>query len=67
MLKDNGFDAVTLNFEQNNTSRQNKSDQFDRESNFSLSEIELDETIAADLPAAPLYKLSPETAIDIKL
>ena len=67
ILKENGFNAVTLNFEQNNTAQDNGSDSFDQSPSFPATGSELEEATIADLPAKTLYKLSPETAIDIKL
>ncbi|MEP6342136.1 MAG: flagellar hook-length control protein FliK [Maricaulaceae bacterium] len=67
ILKENGFNNVTLNFEQNNTSQDNSSDSFDESPSFSNTGSELEEATTAALPANTLYKLSPETAIDIKL
>lgn len=67
ILKENGFDSVSLNFEQNNTSQDNGSDSFDQSPSFSTTGSELEEATSAALPAKNLYKLSPETAIDIKL
>ena len=69
ILKDNGFNDVTLSFEQNDTSNENAFSQNDKAPSYFMTETELEIEKQANLvqPVKELYKQSPDTAIDIKL
>ena len=71
ILKENGFNDVTLSFEQNDSSSKNAFNQDDKTPSYFTTDAETDVGLEAQAnppqPINNLYKSSPETAIDIKL